>query len=509
MQRFFGSLGNRLILTHILVATAVLVVVSVALLATVPPLQRGLAFRRLSGSRQTSLLLSRHSAKFAPNDNTPAHPLLLQMLQDQARTQDVRILLVNPQNQQIVFDTANNLTSTNWPESLAAEAPRLRWWPQLSGNKQATAAQTGRNQIIRGSTRLAGGLWFYVAGPFFERAPDDLFIVLMRQRTSLWRAFGTLTEEVPPWIIASVLLAILAIIYLLSAWVAGSVTRNLAPMITGTQQIASGNVDYRVPAQASSLREVALLAASFNRMAERVQQSQQAQRDFVANVSHDLKTPLTSIQGFAQALVDGAATHPAAQARAAEIIYAEAQRLDKLVNQLLEAMNLDSGQLQLNQQPLDLNQNLGDLLSGYAARSESSGITLKWQPSATPLIVNADLNYLQRVFTNLLDNAFIHTPRGGSITIHTQRITAPDKSATFAEITLADTGKGIPAADLPHIFDRFYQVDKSRSGKRGFGLGLSIVRGIVEAHNGTVGVESVENLGSRFWVRLPLRLTVD
>jgi len=306
-----------------------------------------------------------------------------------------------------------------------------------------------------------------------------------------------------------VLLTILGIIYLLSVWVAGSVIRNLTPVITGTQQIAAGRLDYRVPTDGSSLREVALLAQSFNGMAERVQQSQQAQRNFVANVSHDLKTPLTSIQGFAQALLDGAAMNPTAQARAAEIIHSEAQRLDKLVNELLEAMNLDSGQLQLNRQPFDLNQHLADLLHAYTVRSEQSDIKLVWQPVTTPLVIHADVDYLQRVFSNLLDNAFAHTPSGGTITVRTTTVMLLGKGERAVEVSLADTGKGIPSRDLPYIFDRFYQVDKSRSGKRGFGLGLSIVRGMVEAHGGTVGVESTEGRGSRFWVRLPLRQALD
>ena len=326
----------------------------------------------------------------------------------------------------------------------------------------------------------------------------------MRQPSSLSNALRALTDEVPPLLIAGVLLIILGIIYLLSVWVAGSVIRNLTPVITGTQQIASGKLDYRVPTDVSSLREVALLAQSFNRMAERVQQSQQAQRDFVANVSHDLKTPLTSIQGFAQALLDGAAANPTTQARAAQIIHSEAQRLDKLVNELLEAMNLDGGQLQLNCRPFDLNQHLADLLHAYQPRSENSGIKLVWQPAAAPLVIHADADYLQRVFRNLLDNAFTHTPSGGTITVSTTTITMPAKAGPSVEVLIADTGKGIPASDLPYIFDRFYQVDKSRSGKRGFGLGLSIVRGIVEAHGGAVGVESIQDRGSRFWVRLPL-----
>jgi len=128
---------------------------------------------------------------------------------------------------------------------------------------------------------------------------------------------------------------------------------------------------------------------------------------------------------------------------------------------------------------------------------------LSWQLAASSLMVSADPDYLQRAFTNLLDNAFTHTPNGGKITVRT-RITASTPAEHFAEVEIIDTGKGIPSSDLPYIFDRFYQVDKSRSGQRGFGLGLSIVRGIVEAHHGVVGVDSQPGAGSRFWVQLPL-----
>ncbi|CAN5711173.1 hypothetical protein BH10CHL1_BH10CHL1_08250 [soil metagenome] len=501
MQRLFRSLGTRLIITHILVAIAVLIVIGALLLASVPPLQRALIFRSLVSNRQASLIINRQIA--SQNNKGAPRQLLFQALQDQAKTQEIRVLLANPTTQKIIFDTANTLTGTTWLASLSEDPAALRWWQRLFNNRAFN--RTARNQTIRNTVRLEDGLWFYVAGPLTpNRGAEALFLIVMRPRVPLWQTLRTVTEEVSPLLMVGVLFAILLMIYLLSAWVAGSVTHSLAPVIAGTQQLAAGNQDYRVPVDHSSLQEMAQLALSFNRMAERVQQSQQAQREFVANISHDLKTPLTSIQGFAQALIDGAATNPATQARAAEIIHAEAQRLGKLVNELLEAMNLDSGQLQFAPQPLDLNQNLGDLLNSYLARSEDSGIALKWQAAPTPLMVNADLNYLPRVFTNLLDNAFSHTPRGGSITVQAQRLNPVGKAPAFAEISIIDTGKGIPEADLAYIFDRFYQVDKSRSGKRGFGLGLSIVQGIVEAHGGTVGVSSVENLGSRFWVRLPL-----
>ncbi|MCX6044793.1 MAG: HAMP domain-containing sensor histidine kinase [Chloroflexi bacterium] len=507
MQRLFRSLGTRLIITHILVAIAVLVVIGALLLASVPSLQRALTFRGLVSNRQASLLVNRQiAASQGQNNQAASRQSLFQALQDQAETQAIRILLINPATQKITFDTANRLAGTTWLESLNDDTAALRWWQRLFNNRLLASNRAVRNQTIRNTVRLEDELWFYVAGPLpAGRRTDPLFLVVMRARIPLWQTLRTLTEEMPPLLIVSVLFAILVMIYLLSAWVAGSVTRSLAPVIAGTQQLAAGNQEYRVPVDRTSLQEVTQLAVSFNRMAERVQQSQQAQREFVANISHDLKTPLTSIQGFAQALIDGAATNPATQARAAEIIHTEAQRLSKLVNALLEAVNLDSGQLQFDPQPLDLNQNLSDLFTSYLARSENSGITLQWQPFPAPLMVNADLNYLPRVFTNLLDNAFSYTPRGGQITVQAQQISEPAKAGAFVEVSIADTGKGIPAADLPYIFDRFYQVDKSRSGKRGFGLGLSIVRGIVEAHGGTVGVMSVENLGSRFWVRLPLR----
>ena len=499
MRHLFRSLGTRLLITHILVALAVLLVVGVALLATVPPIQRALTFRRLTTSRQASLLLGRQVVKLEQNGKTAQQQLLYQMLRDQAQAQDMRILLVDTDNKNVTFDSAGKLTNKTWTEPLVASTQTLRWWRLLPGNRLV------RNQALRGTLQLEGNLWFYVAGPMLPvRSAVNLSLIAMRERTSLWTTLRDLTEEVPPVVFAGILVAILAIIYLLSAWVANSVTRSLLPVLAGTQQIASGHLEYRVPTDTSSLREATLLAQSFNRMAERVQQTQQAQRDFVANVSHDLKTPLTSIQGFAQALLDGAAANPTTQARAAEIIHTEAQRLGKLVNELLEALNLDSGQLQLNREPLDLNQQLQDLLKGYTARSESTGIKFLWQPASTPIIVNADPHYLQRVFTNLLDNAFSHTPAGGQITVSTANGAGPDKTDSFAEVTVADTGKGIPAADLPHIFDRFYQVDKARSGKRGFGLGLTIVRGIVDAHGGTIQVESTPNVGSRFQVRLPV-----
>ena len=253
-----------------------------------------------------------------------------------------------------------------------------------------------------------------------------------------------------------------------------------------------------MPAAASSLSEVMALGHSFNRMAAEVQNARQAQRNFVANVGHDLKTPLTSIQGFSQALADGTAISPESQERAVAIIHDESQRLGKLVDELLDVARLDQDRLQLQKQRLQVNRVLTEIVRRYLPKYQVARVTLAWEAGSDSLYISADPDRLQRVFANLLDNALAYTPAGGVVTLSLAQ------HLTDVEIRVADSGPGIPAEDREHIFERFYRVDKSRSVRRSTGLGLAIVRELVQAHGGTVGVESELGVGSQFWVRLPL-----
>jgi signal transduction histidine kinase len=215
-------------------------------------------------------------------------------------------------------------------------------------------------------------------------------------------------------------------------------------------------------------------------MSLRVQASQQSQRDFVANVSHDLKTPLTAIQGFAQAILDGTASAPADLQQAARIIHTESERMFRMVTDLLELARLDSGIAELTLVPLNLRPLLEQAVEHFSLQIERSRVNVVLNLPFLPNIMG-DYDRLARLFANLLDNALKHTPSGESI--HIQAHTNPDS----IEVLFIDRGPGLPENARDRVFERFYQTDKSRSGAlRGVGLGLSIAREIVLAHGGTI-----------------------
>ena len=245
--------------------------------------------------------------------------------------------------------------------------------------------------------------------------------------------------------------------------------------------------------------EIQSLAQTFNEMGSKVAASQQSQRDFVANVSHELRTPLTSIQGFAQAILDGTASSGAALKQAAQVIYEEAGRMHRLVVDLLDLARLDSGSAPLDRQSIDVKGLMREVVEKMAPLASSARVSLTMDAD-TGIKISGDHDRLTQVLTNLLDNAIKHTPEDGQV-----RVSATSEKGD-AKLIVSDTGPGIPPEEATRIFERFYQVDKSRKagGGRGSGLGLSIARQIVQAHRGTIHVESEPGFGSRFVVRLPL-----
>jgi len=246
-------------------------------------------------------------------------------------------------------------------------------------------------------------------------------------------------------------------------------------------------------------REVRELTRAFNDMLARVRSSQSSQRNFVANVSHELKTPLTSVQGFAQAILDGTARTRSEQEQAAEVIYNESQRMHRMVLDLLDLARLDAGIADLKMAPVDMRALLDSISEKFSLQAQKGKITLVVDsPPDLPIMV-ADGDMLAQIFTNLVDNALRHTPTGGQITLQAQ------STQTTMEIHVSDTGSGIPSGAIPHIFERFYQADLSRPGgeKHGAGLGLAIVQEIVTAHSGRITVRSQEGLGTTFTVHLP------
>jgi len=219
--------------------------------------------------------------------------------------------------------------------------------------------------------------------------------------------------------------------------------------------------------------------------------------DFVANVSHELKTPLTSIKGFAETLLEGALEDKEHNRSFLKIIHEHAERLNSLVNDLLSLSYFESTEMVLEKKNLDIRGLLDEVVLGFASQRKKKNIAINNElPSG--LVVKADRDRLGQVFTNLLDNAVKFGDENSSIKIYWQDTDGKIK------VVVEDTGTGIPEKDIPRIFERFYRVDKARSRELGgTGLGLSIVKHIIEQHGGTVGVESIEGAGTKFWFTLP------
>ncbi|MGA8474208.1 MAG: ATP-binding protein [Candidatus Cybelea sp.] len=221
-----------------------------------------------------------------------------------------------------------------------------------------------------------------------------------------------------------------------------------------------------------------------------------ARKEFLSNVSHELRTPLSSIKLMLETVLEA----PEEEARDLFVPQALAQvdRLTALVGQLLEQARAESGQLKLSLRDVDLEEIARPIVASFEQQAWSKGVSLELS-TLRPVRVEADPDRLSQVFVNLIDNALRHTSGGGRIRIE---LDARDSDAV---LRVRDTGEGIPYRDLPHIFERFYVVDRSRTrGSGGAGLGLAIVKGIVDAHGGAISAESMLGRGTSFTIRLPI-----
>jgi two-component system phosphate regulon sensor histidine kinase PhoR len=221
-------------------------------------------------------------------------------------------------------------------------------------------------------------------------------------------------------------------------------------------------------------------------------------RDFVANVSHELKTPLTSIMGFVETLLEGGLDDKGHSRQFMAIIQEHARRLNSLVNDLLDLSSIESKAVVLNREEFSLKTLTDKVFSGFTTQIKKRSLRVE-NKLPSQLSIRADKARIEQVMTNLIDNAVKFNKDSGSIKVYSR------EESEGLKITVEDSGAGIPLKDLPRIFERFYRVDKARSRELGgTGLGLSIVKHIIELHGGRAGVESSEGLGSQFWFILPL-----
>lgn len=286
---------------------------------------------------------------------------------------------------------------------------------------------------------------------------------------------------------------VLALAVAVSVLAAGRLVRPLRALTGAAQRMRDGDTAARVPAGGSD-DEVGRLAGAFNEMAERRAELEAQRKDMVSDIAHELRTPLSNIRGWVEAAQDGVAE---ADGAFLESLHEEAMQLQHIVDDLQDLAQADAGELRLHPEPLDLAELLDQTASAHRARAEEAGVTLTVSAEAG-LVLLADGVRLRQAVGNLLSNAVRHTPRGGTV-----RLSAYGDGATLV-LEVTDTGSGIAPEDLPHVFDRFWRAEKSRTRRAGgSGLGLAIVRKLTEAHGGSVQVASTPDKGTTFTLRLP------
>lgn len=227
--------------------------------------------------------------------------------------------------------------------------------------------------------------------------------------------------------------------------------------------------------------------------------------DFIANVSHELRTPISMLQGYSEAIVDDVVSSEEERMEMVQIIHDESKRMSRLVTDLLNLARMESGHIQLNEAPIQIVGFLERMVTKFSQVAKDAQVDLSLETDESQdLTIMADEDRLEQVFTNLIDNAIRHTPDAGKVTLGVYRTDG------MIDMTVADTGVGIPEKDLPFVFERFYKADKARTrGKGGTGLGLAIAKNIMEAHDGTILATRGAEKGTVFICSLPIKPAVD
>ena len=462
----FNSLRSRLLLTYVLVIGVTLCVIALVTLVYLAsnPLQTIQARQRLQSAAEVVDLRTVVSK--------PLDRLALKAAAERIDSRfDVRVL---------IYDLGGRLIVDSRPFEPHLEPP-----PDLENRI--------RRSVIGVMGDDMGGEWLYLPRSFI--AQYVVVLATPRPQTSFFAAVRSRADDlVKPLRQSGVIALVIALGF--AFWLTRWISKPLHQMADAVKAVPEGKYQ---PIQPEGPVEVQSLARVFNEMVDKVQASQQSQKDFVANVSHELKTPLTSIQGFAQAILDGTARTPDELRQAGEVIYEEASRMYRLVVDLLDLAHLDAGTAELQRAPVDLKVLLKEIIRTLTPQANQGQVHLSLDIGDLPSIIG-DGDRLAQVFTNLVDNAIHHTPPGGEVRIQA------GVNAANVEISVEDSGTGIPPEDLPRIFERFYQVDKSRpgGGVRGVGLGLAIAKEIVESHGGSISVQSQPGQGSVFVVNLPV-----
>lgn len=320
---------------------------------------------------------------------------------------------------------------------------------------------------------------------------------MMGMSTDLYANYRNAVTEALVLAASAAFLAAVAV----SAFVSRRVVLPVQEMMVASQRIADGRYDERVGVPASTepdeLDELSRLALSFNRMAARLEQTEARRLDLIGNVAHELRTPLASIKGYMEGLIDGVLP---VEAATFQQVHHEADRLQRLVSDLQELSRVEAGAFGLNLRPTLVSRLVEAVTARLGRQFEEKGVILGTDIPAGLPAVRADEDRIGQVLLNLVGNALQYTPAGGQVSLSARR------QGEWVRFVVKDTGMGISPEHLPHLFERFYRVDKSRSrAGGGSGIGLTIARYLVEAHGGRIEAASTgPGEGSTFGFTVPL-----
>ena len=281
------------------------------------------------------------------------------------------------------------------------------------------------------------------------------------------------------------------VVFFSSYFIAKRIINPFVDMNHIVQCYSKGDFSQRIPVQGKD--EASQLGRSFNEMADQLKNLEVTRQSFVANVSHELRSPLTSMKGFLEAMMDGTIP-PEEHEHYIEIVLSETRRMTAMVNDLLDLARIESGIITVNFEAFDINELIRRTLITFEARISEKQMELDVRFAAEQTFVYADSNQISQVLRNLIDNAIKYSPEGRTLLVSTYAL----RKEVY--VTIRDTGVGIPAEDVPHIFDRFYKVEKAHtpSPQVGSGLGLAIVKKIIEAHGQSITVKSARGKGTQF-----------
>ena len=311
---------------------------------------------------------------------------------------------------------------------------------------------------------------------------EDIFQSIAQIRTDL--------------MLATLLVGILSIVLVLV--ISNYLIAPLKRTVNVVRRMSTGQLSLRIPV--SGKDEYAILAKAFNNMTEKLEQVEQTREEFVSNVSHEMKTPLSAIKVLSESILLQDTAPEEMYREFLQDINSEVDRMTNITNDLLALVKVDQGQQGLNTAPLDLNMLVEEILKRLSPLAEQKNIALIYEAERF-VRINADEIKLSLAISNIVENGIKYTPKGGTV-----RVTV-DSDYQYALVTIQDTGIGIPEEEQEKIFNRFYRVDKTRDRETGgTGLGLSISRATVLLHDGSIRIKSVPGEGSVFVIRLPLRM---